>query len=129
MPASGHGEIISHLDWLPMLVAAAGDAQVKEKLLKGYKANGKKYKVHLDDYNFLPYLTGQEKEGPRKEFFYFSDGGDLMALPSLLYGVRPGPFFNFWIIEFNLSRMAVSPLPTLVALFEACVTLCNWLTR
>jgi arylsulfatase len=73
-------EIISHLDWLPTLVAAAGEPQVKEKLLKGYNADGKKYKVHLDGYNFLPYLTGQEKEGPRKEFFYFSDGGDLMAL-------------------------------------------------
>ena len=73
-------EIMSHLDWLPTLVAAAGEPNVKEKLLKGYQANGKTYKVHLDGYNFLPHLTGQEKEGPRKEFFYFSDEGDLMAL-------------------------------------------------
>ena len=47
---------------------------------RGYKANGKSYKVHLDGYNFLPYLTGKEKKGPRKEFFYFSDEGDLMGL-------------------------------------------------
>ncbi len=73
-------EIMSHLDWAPTLVAAAGEPEVKEKLLKGYKANGKKYKVHLDGYNFLPYLTGQEEKGPRDEFFYFSDEGDLMAL-------------------------------------------------
>jgi arylsulfatase len=38
------------------------------------------YKVYLDGYNFLPYLSGQEKKGPRKEFFYFSDGGDLLAM-------------------------------------------------
>jgi len=72
--------IISHQDWLPTLVAAAGEPQVKEKLLKGYKANGKTYKVHLDGYDFLPYLTGEEAEGPREEFFYFSDDGDLLAL-------------------------------------------------
>ena len=73
-------EIMSHLDWIPTLVAAAGDPDVKEKLLKGYEANGKSYKVHLDGYNFLPYLTGQEEKGPRTEFFYFSDEGDLMGL-------------------------------------------------
>jgi len=73
-------EIMSHLDWVPTLVAAAGDADVKKKLLNGHKANGKTYKVHLDGYNFLPYLTGKEKKGPRKEFFYFSDEGDLMGL-------------------------------------------------
>ena len=73
-------EIMSHLDGVPTLVAAAGEPQVKEKLLTGYEANGKSYKVHLDGYNFLPYLTGQEKKGPRIEFFYFSDEGDLMGL-------------------------------------------------
>ncbi len=40
---------------------------------------GRNYKVHLDGYNFLPYLTGQEKKGPRREVFYFSDSGDLTA--------------------------------------------------
>ena len=74
-------EIMSHLDWVPTLVAAAGDANVKEKLLKGYQANGKTYKVHLDGYNFLPVSDRSKREqGPRKEFFYFSDEGDLMGL-------------------------------------------------
>ena len=73
-------EIMSHLDWIPTLVAAAGEPNVKGKLLKGYKAAGKRYKVHLDGYNFIPYLTGKAKQAPRKEFFYFSDDGDLMAL-------------------------------------------------
>ena len=72
--------IMHHMDWLPTFVAAAGDAAVKKKLLKGHKAGGKKYKVHLDGYNFLPHLTGKEKQGPRDEIFYFTDDGDLSAL-------------------------------------------------
>jgi arylsulfatase len=73
-------EIMHHMDWLPTLLAAAGDPDVKNKLLKGHKAIGRDYKVHLDGYNFLPYLTGQAEHGPRKEIFYFSDDGDLTAL-------------------------------------------------
>ncbi|HEY7099203.1 MAG TPA: arylsulfatase [Terriglobales bacterium] len=73
-------EIVSHLDWLPTFAAAAGDPNIKEELLKGYKAGSKTFKVHLDGYNLLPYLTGQDEHSPRKEFFYFSDDGDLVAL-------------------------------------------------
>jgi arylsulfatase len=72
--------IISHLDWLPTLLAAAGDPDVKEGLLEGREANGKTFRVHLDGYNLLPYLTGEVDESPRKEFFYFSDDGDLVGL-------------------------------------------------
>ncbi len=73
-------EIMSHLDWMPTLGAAAGEPNLKEKLLNGYRAGRKSYKVHLDGYNFLPYLTGETKESPRQEFFYFSDDGDLLAM-------------------------------------------------
>jgi arylsulfatase len=74
-------EIMHHMDWLPTLLAAAGDADIKAKLKTGgVKAIGRTYKVHLDGYNFLPYLTGNAKEGPRREIFYFSDDGDLTAL-------------------------------------------------
>ncbi len=73
-------EIMHHMDWLPTFLAAAGEADVKEKLLKGHKAIDRKYKVHLDGYNFLPYLTGKVETGPRDEVFYFSDDGDLTAL-------------------------------------------------
>ena len=79
-PGSVSNEIISHLDWLPTLLAMAGVPDVKEKLLSGYTAGKETYKVHLDGYNLLPYLTGEETKGPRKEFFYFSDDGDLTAL-------------------------------------------------
>ena len=73
-------QIMHHMDWLPTFVAAAGDTDIKSKLLKGYSTGGKSYKVHLDGYNFLPYLTGQTGDTPRDEIFYFSDDGDLTAL-------------------------------------------------
>jgi arylsulfatase A-like enzyme len=79
-PASVSNDIMAHLDWMPTLLAAAGVPDVKEQLLKGYKAGDRTYKVHLDGYNFLPYLTGSEPKGPRQEFFYFSDDGDLTGL-------------------------------------------------
>ncbi len=79
-PNTVSNDIMSHMDWLPTLLAAAGDPDIKQKLLKGHTAGNKTFKVHLDGYNFLPYLTGKEKQGPRQEFFYFSDDGDLVGL-------------------------------------------------
>ncbi len=73
-------EIMAHLDWVPTLMAAAGDTDIKEKLKKGHSANGKKYKNHLDGHNFLPHLTGKEEKGPRKEFLYFNDDAQLTGL-------------------------------------------------
>jgi arylsulfatase len=78
-PGSVSNEIVSHLDWLPTLLAIAGEPDIKEKLKKGHKAGAKKFKVHLDGYNLLPYLTGKTKKSEREEFFYFSDDGDLTA--------------------------------------------------
>ncbi len=79
-PGTVSNDVVSHLDWMPTLLAAAGVPDVKEKLLKGYKAGAKSYKVHLDGYNLVPYLTGQEAKSPRQEFLYFSDDGDLTGL-------------------------------------------------
>lgn len=79
-PGTVSNDIVSHLDWAPTLLAAAGAPDITEKLLKGYKAGNKTFKVHLDGYNLLPYLTGREPKSPRQEFFYFSDDGDLTGL-------------------------------------------------
>ena len=73
-------EIISHLDWLPTFLAAAGEPDVAAKLKQGYEAGDRTFKVHLDGYNLLPYLTGQEAKGPRIQFFYFSDDGALVGM-------------------------------------------------
>jgi arylsulfatase A-like enzyme len=72
--------IMSHMDWLPTLVSAAGVKDVGEKLKQGYRAGNKTFKVHLDGHDFLPYLTGQTPAGPRQDFFYFSDDGNLTGL-------------------------------------------------
>jgi len=72
--------IMHHMDWLPTFLAAAGEDDVKEKLLDGHSAIGRNYRVHLDGYNFLPHLTGETQDTPRREIFYFSDDGDLTAL-------------------------------------------------
>ena len=81
-------EIIQHHDWLPTFLAAAGDPDIVEELKAGKDVGDKHFKVHIDGYNLLPYLTGEVAESPRKGFFYFSDDGDLVA-------VR---FFNWKVI-------------------------------
>ena len=73
-------EIVQHHDWLPTFLAAAGEPDVVEKLKQGHEAAGKTFKVHIDGYNLLPYLTGEEEQSPRQGFIYFSDDGDLVAL-------------------------------------------------
>ena len=87
-------DIISHLDWMPTLLAAAGVPDVKEKLLTGYTVGNKTFKVHLDGYNMLPLLTGQTKEDPRKEFLYFNDDAQLTALR-----------YDNWKVVFMEQRM------------------------
>jgi arylsulfatase A-like enzyme len=73
-------EIVAHLDWLPTFLAAAGEPEIKARLRTGYRAGSKRFKVHLDGYNLLPYLTGEVPASEREGFFYFSDDGDLVAL-------------------------------------------------
>ena len=94
-PGSVSNDIVSHLDGAPTLLAVAGEPDIKKKLLKGYTASGKKFKVHLDGYNQLPYLTGQEPKSPREEFFYFSDDGELTGLR-----------FDNWKVVFAQQRAA-----------------------
>jgi arylsulfatase len=79
-PGSVSNEIVSHLDWLPTLLAIAGDDRVTDDLLKGHAVGGTSYKVHLDGYNLVPYLTGQAAKGPRDSFLYCNDDQQVTAL-------------------------------------------------
>jgi len=92
--------IISHLDWLPTLMAAVGEPNLKDALKKGKMVNGRRYKNHLDGYNFLPYLTGQTREGPRKEFIYATDLGDISAIRvgqwKAMFTQQHSKGFNVW---------------------------------
>ncbi len=87
-------EIVSHLDWLPTLLAAAGEPDIKEKLLQGHTVGEAEFKVHLDGFDLLPYLTGQTEKSPRNHFFYFSDDGDLVAFR-----------YDNWKVVFMQQRM------------------------
>jgi arylsulfatase len=93
-------DIMSHEDWVPTLMAAAGDPDVTKKLLKGMKVGKKTYKSHIDGQNFLPYLTGQQKKGPRNDFFYISDDAELMAMRlgdwKLVYMEQRAHQFDVW---------------------------------
>jgi arylsulfatase len=79
-PGTVINDIGAHEDMVPTLLAAAGDPNVKEDLLKGKKVGDATYKVHLDGYNLLPFFKGDVKESPRHEFIYWTDGGSVAAL-------------------------------------------------
>jgi arylsulfatase len=96
-PGTKHNGIFSHEDMMPTLLAAAGEPDVKEKLLKGHRAAGKKFKAHLDGYNMLPYLKGAADENPRKEIFYFDAGGNLNAIR-----------YNNWKIHFAIMEGSIN---------------------
>jgi arylsulfatase len=72
--------IVQHHDWLPTFLAAAGEPDVVEKLKAGHTIGETTYKVHIDGYNLLPYLTGEVDESPRPGLIYFSDDGDVLAI-------------------------------------------------
>ena len=92
-PGSVSNQVMSHLDWVPTLMAAVGEKEIKQQLKEGLSTGDKTFKVHLDGYNFLPFLTGKAAQGPRREFFYFSDDG-------LLTGARVGD----WKLVFAEQR-------------------------
>jgi len=79
-PGSVSNQIVGHHDWLPTLLAVAGDEEVSEKLLKGYKVGDMNYKVHPDGFNLVPYLTGQTDKSPRESFLYCNDDQQLTGL-------------------------------------------------
>ncbi len=102
-------EIMSMQDWVPTIMAAVGESDIKEKLKTGVQVGNMKYKVHLDGYNFLPYMTGEQEKGPRKEFFYFNDDGQLVATRfqqwKLVFGEQRKHYFDVWSEPFVWLRV------------------------
>ena len=78
-PGTVINDIAAHEDMLSTFVAAAGNPNAKEELLKGEKIGKRSYKVHLDGYDLGPALAGKA-EWPRKEFIYWTDDGSVAAL-------------------------------------------------
>ena len=101
--------IMSHLDWMPTLVAAAGDPQLKAKLLEGTTVGNKRSRLHLDGYNFLPYLTGEAEAGPRREFIYLNDLAAPVAVRvedwKVVYAENRAKTFALWAEPFVTLRL------------------------
>ena len=102
-------QVMSHLDWVPTLMAAVGDTTVVADLKKGKRVGGDTFKVHLDGYNFLPFLTGQQDAGPRREFFYFSDDGLLTSVRvgdwKMVFAEQRAHRFDVWRDPFVILRI------------------------
>lgn len=108
-PGSVYNDIFSHEDMLPTIMAGAGKPDIKEQLLDGHSAIGRDYRVHLDGYNLLPYFSGEAEEGPRKEFFYWTDDGDLANLRygrwKMVFLEQRGHGFDVWQEPFFELRL------------------------
>src|SRR6516165_8040226 len=79
-PGQVSNELVAHHDLLPTILAIAGDPDVTNKLLTGYTVGDMTYKVHLDGFNLVPYLTGQAANSPRQSFIYINDDQQVVAL-------------------------------------------------
>ncbi|HEY4434386.1 MAG TPA: arylsulfatase, partial [Candidatus Cybelea sp.] len=104
-PGSVYNDIVSHIDMFPTLLAAAGNSDVTQQLLDGCKVGDKKFNVHLDGYNQIPYLRGESKVSPRQSIVYFSDDGEIVA-------VRVGDY------KFNLALQRATTMEQWAAPFE-----------
>jgi len=111
-------EITAGNDWVPTLMAAVGEPNIKQKLLTGYKGVNTTYKVHLDGYNLLPFLTGEKEitkdqygatNWPRREFFYWNDDGQLVAMRydrwKLVFMEQQSSKFGVWMYPFVQLRI------------------------
>jgi arylsulfatase len=78
-PGTIINDIFSHLDWLPTLLTAVGEPDIKEKLLRGHRAGNKTFKVYLDGYDQTELLAGKGP-GRRNNLFYFDDNANFNAL-------------------------------------------------
>ena len=107
-PGTVLNDIVAHEDWVPTLLAAAGEPDIKQKLLTGYQIGDRTFKDHLDGYDQTAYFAGKA-ESPRKEFFYFSDDADLVALRynqwKIVFQEQRSHGFDVWQDQFSELRV------------------------
>jgi arylsulfatase len=100
---------MSHEDWVPTLMSAAGRPTVTEELKAGVNVNGRDYHNHLDGFDFLPYLTGDSGQGPRNTFYYWSDDGLLTAMRvgdwKVVFAEQRAKEFDVWREQFDTLRI------------------------
>ncbi|WP_281233827.1 sulfatase-like hydrolase/transferase [Flavobacterium gelatinilyticum] len=103
-------EMFSGLDWFPTFLAAAGNNSIKDELLKGKSIGSKNFKVHLDGYNQLDFLTGKSAKSARTEFAYFNDDAQMVAFRhqdwKIIIREQPSPGgFSVWRDPFKTYRI------------------------
>lgn len=102
-------EMAAHNDWMPTLTAAAGISNVRQKLLKGYKAGGKTFKVHLDGHDLSDYITGKSEQSPRENYFYFTDDGEYSAVRmgdwKVMFSIQEATGFEVWQRPYTQLRV------------------------
>ncbi len=102
-------EIGSLQDFIPTFAAASGEPDLVEKVKKGYKMGDKTYKVHLDGFNLMPFLSGKEKKSPREGFIYWSDDGDCMAMRvgrfKIVFAEQRSTGFDVWREPLSVMRI------------------------
>jgi arylsulfatase len=108
-PGSVFNGICAHEDMTPTLLAAAGEPDIVAKLKKGHKVGDRTYKVHLDGVNLTPYLRGEVKQSPRKDFLYWNDDGSLVALRydrwKVVFAEQRAHGFDVWQERFRELRL------------------------
>ena len=108
-PGQISNQVMSHLDWMPTLAAVAGDPNLKQDLLQGKQVGNKKSRLHLDGYNFLPYLTGAVETAPRREFIYLEDSGMPVGIRvddwKLVFAENRAQTMALWAEPFVTLRM------------------------
>ena len=90
-PGTVYNDMFSQYDLIPTFAAAGGEPDIVEKVKRGAQIGNKTFKVHLDGFNLMPFFKGEAKESPRKEFVYWNDDGELVAIRCQRLEVRlPG---------------------------------------
>jgi arylsulfatase A-like enzyme len=110
--------IVAHEDWLPTFASAAGKTDIKQDLLDGYEAIGRTYKNHIDGYDMNEYLSNADsyksptesyQASPRKEFWYFNDDGEVVAIRlsdwKSVFLENRGETFQLWREPFIKLRL------------------------
>ena len=110
--------VVAHEDWLPTFASAAGKTDIKQDLLDGYEALGRTYKNHIDGYDMLEYLSNADsyksptesyQASPRKEFWYFNDDGEVVAIRlsdwKSVFLENRGETFQLWREPFVKLRL------------------------
>ncbi len=108
-PNTVYNDMFSHYDLIPTFCAAAGEPDVVAKCLTGYQAGSKTFKVHLDGYNLMPFFRGEVADGPRRDFLYWNDDGELVAVRvldwKLNFKIQEHTGIGVWQREFSNLRI------------------------